>query len=57
MAQEARPHGATPLPCVPGYRAAAWLAELPNQLQLQLSSVYFGPQKGGGAHQQLLWYK
>ena len=24
MAQEARPHGATPLPCVLGYRAAAW---------------------------------
>jgi hypothetical protein len=23
MAQEARPHGATPLPCVHGYRAAA----------------------------------
>jgi hypothetical protein len=24
MTQEARPHGATPLPCVLGYRAAAW---------------------------------
>jgi hypothetical protein len=24
MAQEARPHGATPLPCVLGCRAAAW---------------------------------